>query len=148
MAYIKKGEKYPSVEKQLKEIQEFFEGPVDKKTDYFFEYSMNMAVQLDEELKERNWKQKDLAEKLGKSPSEIHKWLSGVHNFTLDTIAKISSVLDKKIIFTLHEIKEKQKRPVKVINLSNSYFKSPGYPVKNSSSFSKGITLDIRKKVS
>ena len=34
-----------------------------------------------------------LADQLGKHPSEIHKWLSGEHNLTLRTIAKIEAEL-------------------------------------------------------
>ena len=41
---------------------------------------------------------KDLAEKLGKTEAEISKWLSGTHNFTLRSLAKIEIVLNETII--------------------------------------------------
>lgn len=39
-----------------------------------------------------------LAKALGKSPSEVTKWLSGQHNFTLRTIAMLSSYFKKPLI--------------------------------------------------
>src|SRR5690606_5929768 len=49
-------------------------------------------------LAELGWKKKDLAEKLGKNPSEVTKWLSGKHNFTTDTLAEIERVTGKPLI--------------------------------------------------
>lgn len=48
----------------------------------------------------RNWSQKDLAEKLGKKPSEVSKWLTPGHNFTVKTIAKLESVFEADILLT------------------------------------------------
>lgn len=39
-----------------------------------------------------------LAKALGKRPSEVTKWLSGQHNFTLKTIAMLSSYFKQAII--------------------------------------------------
>ena len=41
---------------------------------------------------------KQLADNLGKRPNEITRWLSGEHNFTLSTIAKLSSYFGEPII--------------------------------------------------
>ncbi len=49
-------------------------------------------------LQERGLKQKDLAEMLGKKESEISKWMRGTHNFTIDTISSIESVLGQPIL--------------------------------------------------
>ena len=40
-----------------------------------------------------------LAQKLGKRPSEITKWLSGQHNFTLRTIAQLSAFFGESLVF-------------------------------------------------
>lgn len=50
-------------------------------------------------LKEKGLKQKDLANMLGKKESEISKWMRGTHNFTIDTISTIESVLDSPILY-------------------------------------------------
>lgn len=60
--------------------------------------SMKIAARIDEILMEKGLKQSDLAKMMHKSESEISKWLSGDHNFTISTIDKIEDVLDAEII--------------------------------------------------
>lgn len=57
-----------------------------------------IADRLQSILDELGWKKKDLAEKLGKNPSEVTKWLSGSHNFTMDTLAEIEQATGKSLI--------------------------------------------------
>ena len=49
--------------------------------------------------------QKALAEALGKEPSEISKWLSGLHNIGLENITKMEVVLGQDIILTDEQAK-------------------------------------------
>lgn len=49
-------------------------------------------------LEQKKLKQKDLAKTLGKSESEISKWLGGEHNLTLRSIAKLEAALGEEII--------------------------------------------------
>ncbi len=52
-------------------------------------------------LDRRGMKRRDLALALGKSESEISKWLAGKqgnHNFTLRSIAKLEAVLGEEIL--------------------------------------------------
>ncbi|MBQ7741816.1 MAG: helix-turn-helix transcriptional regulator [Bacteroidaceae bacterium] len=49
-------------------------------------------------LHQKNLSQKDLALKMGKSEAEVSVWLSGQHNFTLRTLAKLSSALGTDIV--------------------------------------------------
>ena len=58
---------------------------------------MRTAVQIDEAMKARNISRKELADMMGRRPSEITKWLSGDHNFTSDTLAELSYYLHAKI---------------------------------------------------
>lgn len=51
-------------------------------------------------LEEKGWTQKQLAQKLGKNESEVSKLLSGLHNLTLMSIAKLEAVLGSDIITT------------------------------------------------
>ncbi len=66
---------------------------------YFVRNSMDISSQIATYLNEKNMSQQDLAIALGKHKSEISKYLSGSHNFTIQTISKIEDVLDKKIIY-------------------------------------------------
>ena len=42
--------------------------------------------------------QKDLARRLGKTETEVSRWLSGTHNLTMATICKISAALDAEVV--------------------------------------------------
>ncbi len=60
--------------------------------------SFAIADRLQAILSERGLTQKAFARKIGKTEAEVSVWLSGQHNFTIKTIAKISSILDEDII--------------------------------------------------
>ena len=51
-------------------------------------------------MEERGMKQRDLAKALGKTETEVSRWLSGTHNMTIATIAKIATILGDNIITT------------------------------------------------
>ena len=57
-----------------------------------------IANRVFELLQERNMKQRDFAKALGKTETEVSRWLSGTHNLTLATIAKMATVLGDDII--------------------------------------------------
>lgn len=63
-----------------------------------FELSFAIASRIDEVLKRKGMTQRELAKRLGKRESEVSKWLTGRHNFTTNTIARISLALDAPII--------------------------------------------------
>lgn len=56
-------------------------------------------------LEERSMSQRDLARALGKTETEVSRWLSGTHNLTIATIAKMASVLGDDIITATSNIK-------------------------------------------
>jgi transcriptional regulator with XRE-family HTH domain len=58
----------------------------------------DLVVRINSILKEKGYSQKTLADKLEKKPSEIHKWLSGEHNFTLRSIAKLQAELGEILL--------------------------------------------------
>ncbi|MBO5853902.1 MAG: helix-turn-helix transcriptional regulator, partial [Bacteroidales bacterium] len=41
---------------------------------------------------------KEFAEAIGKRPSEVTKWLSGQHNFTLRTLAMLSTFFGESLV--------------------------------------------------
>jgi ribosome-binding protein aMBF1 (putative translation factor) len=63
---------------------------------------MMISARIDDALKAKSWTQKQLADLMHKRPSEVTKWLSGNHNFTLDTI----SLIEKNLGITLISISE------------------------------------------
>lgn len=58
----------------------------------------DLVLRIHEILEEKGISQNGLAEKLGKKPSEISKWLNGGHNFTLQTIAKLEAELGEPLL--------------------------------------------------
>lgn len=62
---------------------------------------MLIAVKIDEAMKTKGWRIKDLLKALGKNnPSEVTKWLSGTHNFTIETLVELEQVLGIDLIDT------------------------------------------------
>ena len=61
-------------------------------------HSFAIAAHISEILERKGWSKTDLATALGKKNAEISKWMSGQHNFTIATIAKIEAVLGEDII--------------------------------------------------
>lgn len=58
----------------------------------------DMLVRINEIIEEKKITQKELASKLGKTPSEVSKWLNGEHNFTLKSICKLQVALGIKLL--------------------------------------------------
>lgn len=89
---MKKAETYksPFIDALLKDISSDESEKTEKR--------MLLAARIDEAIKAKGWKQKDLAKALKKSPSEISKWLSGTHNFTSDSLFDIERVLGISIV--------------------------------------------------
>ena len=62
------------------------------------EISVSLANRIYDILEAKGMSQKDLAKLLGKTETEVSRWLSGTHNLTIATIAKISVALGEEII--------------------------------------------------
>ena len=67
------------------------------------EMSVSIANRIYEILEAKGMTQKDLAKRLGKTETEVSRWLSGTHNLTLSTICKISAALGDPILKVVHQ---------------------------------------------
>lgn len=56
-----------------------------------------VASQIREALARRGMTRKQLADALGRRPSEVTKWLGGNHNFTIDLLSEISEAVGEQI---------------------------------------------------
>lgn len=77
-------------------LEEIKNIPVDIQKQTFFSFAV--SDKICKLLTEKGMTQKDLAKKMGKTEAEVSVWLSGQHNFTLKTLAKISVVLEEDLI--------------------------------------------------
>ena len=64
--------------------------------------SMRISDVIAHALSERRLSQKDFAKMMGKTETEVSRWLAGRHNFTLSTLSKISIALGMDIINVTH----------------------------------------------
>ena len=62
------------------------------------ELSFAVSEKIDLLLKARGLTQKQFAKMVGKTEPEVCRWLSGRHNFTIRTLAKISIALETDIV--------------------------------------------------
>lgn len=63
--------------------------------------SFEISNRIDFLMNERGLSKKQFADAIGKRPSEITRWLSGEHNFTVATIAMLTSFFGQPIIQVL-----------------------------------------------
>lgn len=89
---VLKAEAMPEFEESLAAM------PEDSKI--FVDKSLEIADFIFWIMEQKDMKQKDLAEKMGKSEAEISKLLAGMHNYTLRSISKIEAALGTTIICT------------------------------------------------
>ena len=93
-----------------------------------------VAKMLHDYLSIRGITQQELASKMGKLPSEVSKWLSGNHNFTIDTLSDIGYYLDTDFLIRRNEMASFKCISVLKINSSSTktgYFETVRltYPV-------------------
>ena len=74
-------------------------------------YSFAIAARIGEILDRKGWNKTDFAKAMGKTNAEISKWMSGQHNFTISTIAKIEVALGEDILSV-----KKYRKPVSGYN--------------------------------
>ncbi len=75
---------------------------------------MRIAAIIADGIEAKGWGKKQFAEKMGKKPSEITKWLSGTQNFTVDTLTDIEQILGIRFL----NLAEKRKKQTETIRLS------------------------------
>lgn len=78
----------------LKEI--FNEIPKEKREETRLSFAISNRI--DALMKEKGLNRKQLADAIGKRPNEVTRWLSGEHNFTLATLAMLSTFFGQPII--------------------------------------------------
>lgn len=78
-------------------LQEIFnEIPQEKREETRLSFSISNRI--DAFMHEKGLNKKQFAEARGKRPNEIIRWLSGEHNFTISTLAMLSSFFGQPII--------------------------------------------------
>lgn len=112
-----------------------------EETKIFVNLYADILVRIKQLLKEKGHTQKSFAEKLEKRPSEINKWLTGNHNLTLKSIAKMQAELGEPIIYVPKRVAFSENETVK-----NHFTVYRNYQVDKNLKFEEGQkTLRIPK---
>jgi transcriptional regulator with XRE-family HTH domain len=81
-------------------------------THLFIQKQAAIVLRIHTLLEEKGLTQRALAERMGKSPSEISKWLNREHNFTLKSLVKLEVELGAELISILIEDRTAAESPV------------------------------------
>jgi ribosome-binding protein aMBF1 (putative translation factor) len=59
---------------------------------------MLVAACIADALEAKGWSNSEFAARMHQQPSIVTRWLSGTHNFTIDTLSDIEEILDVKLL--------------------------------------------------
>lgn len=86
-----------------------------------------LACRIDDLIKSKGYTYSSFATKIGKQPSEITKWLSGTHNFTMNTLDEIAYHLAVATAFLMQPQPEKVIYKSKVVVVTKIIEVEPSY---------------------
>lgn len=121
--------KTPQVIDNLNLFDEVLEN-TNNESKLFVSRSLAIANQILVLLDKKGLKQKDLANMLGKKEAEISRWLTGFHNFTVKSIAKIENALGEQIIYTAQESEEEITKAVHALTIKTPVFERTNNPMR------------------
>lgn len=78
------------MKRTVKSLDEML-GPIPESIKNEVDLSFQISDRIDELMHEKGLSKKQFADAIGRRPSEITKWLSGQHNFTIATLSMLSS---------------------------------------------------------
>lgn len=79
----------------------------------YIDLSVDIAGQIQNYLEHEGLSQNAFAEQLGKHPSEISKWTSGFHNFTLKTLALLEEATGVRMVASQTEVEDEMKAAIR-----------------------------------
>lgn len=79
-------------------MQKCYDQFITPQTREFIRLNVSVANRIYDILDERGMSQKDFAKLTGKTEAEVSRWLSGTHNFTMETIARINYALGENVL--------------------------------------------------
>lgn len=69
----------------------------------FVDKSMQLSGLIWAAMQRKELTQSAFAELLGKKESEVSRWLSGLHNFTIKTLTRIEAVLEEDLVLVFRD---------------------------------------------
>lgn len=81
-------------------IDQWLEENRNPEIDSFIEKNLAITERVRLAMEHKGWKSQDLAKAMDKNPSEVSKWLTGMHNLTLKSIIKMEVALGIDLMHT------------------------------------------------
>lgn len=81
-------------------ISDWLDQNGDPEIEMFIAKNLAITEKVRQALKIKGWSNNRFAEELGKKPSEVSRWLSGMHNLTMKSIIKMEVLLGIDLIHT------------------------------------------------
>ena len=106
-------------------------------------FSIYLTAKIQDAVKAKGINNAKFAAMMDQHPSVISKWLSGTHNFTVDTLLDIEEKLGISLI-ALNEKKEPTIMQYVGVVRSNSNTKLEHLPSRGNTSFDFGLALSIK----
>jgi len=86
------------MEKEGSMITDWLNQYGDPEIEGFVDKNLAITEKVLSALEAKGWSKGQLADAMGKSPSEVSKWLTGMHNLTLKSIIKMETALGIELI--------------------------------------------------
>ena len=104
---------------------------------------MKLAARIEDYMRAKGLNKSQFAEKVGKNPSEITKWLSGTQNFTVDVLTEIASTFDIELtaLFGQHPIPVVYRKEIVVNSVATPTAIKLITPYEHSVSFLKIVSV-------
>ncbi len=80
-------------------------GPVDPLAYAQVRNTMMLATKIDEARINKKWSKVKFAREMGRSPSEVTKWLSGTHNFGVHLLTELEMKLGIRLLNSQEEMR-------------------------------------------
>lgn len=88
------------MEKEGNMITDWLDQYGDPEIAKFIEKNLAITERVRLAMEHKGWKSQDLAKAMDKNPSEVSKWLTGMHNLTLKSIIKMEVALGIDLMHT------------------------------------------------
>ena len=88
------------MKKDNRMISDWLEENSNPEIDKFISRNLAITEKVRKALELKGWSKARLAEEMDKNPSEVSKWLSGMHNLTMKSIIKMEIALGIDLMHT------------------------------------------------
>jgi len=110
---------------------------------------MQLAARIEDLMRAKSWNKSQFADKVGKNPSEITKWLSGTQNLTIDVLTEIAFTLEVEmsVLFGKKHVQSVYRREIVVHSIVSQPQIVLTTPATEESNLLSNLLLCVNQKV-